>query len=165
MFSILNLNKNKLKKKITDVSLGHYSNRNHQRNSQPEIDHWRVTAPFFSLSKLSQTNISFVRLAFSISEIGPYPRFCRTPAKRVFWTDSQTKNCILTNSTWSLFSISFISSLEAKSWKRLSNSAFRDFITVTRSPILGLISAFGSKVVLSRSVGKLSHSQLVSCDS
>ena len=39
VFSILNLNKNKLKKKITDVSLGYYSNRNHQRNSQPEIDH------------------------------------------------------------------------------------------------------------------------------
>ena len=104
MFSILHLNKNKLKNKITDVSLGHYSNRNHQRNSQPEIDHWRVTAPFFSLSKLSQTNISFVRLAFSISEIGPYPSFCKTPAKRVVWTDSNEKlHCIVTNLTWSLF--------------------------------------------------------------
>ncbi len=48
----------------------------------------------------------------------------------------------MTNSTWSLFSASFISTVNgftnnliycptlAKPWKRLSNSAFRDFITV-----------------------------------
>ena len=147
--------------------MGHYSNRNHESNSQPEIDHLKKTAPSFPSSKLSKTDTSFVWLAFSTSEIGPYPSFYRTPAKRVVRTDSNEKlHCAVTNSTWSLFSTSFISTVLKPSLEsvcRIQPSEI--FITVTHLPILDLISAFGSEVVLSRSVGKWSHSQFVSCDS